>query len=60
MDILINDVIPTQSVTNTNRPLEPAVLVARKALDVQKAEGQAILDLLAKVTQKGQTIDLKV
>lgn len=60
MDILINDVMPTQSVTNTNRPLEPAVLVAKKVLDAQKAEGQAVLDMLAKITQKGQSIDLKI
>ncbi|MDH4101095.1 MAG: hypothetical protein OEV28_11055 [Nitrospirota bacterium] len=60
MDILINDVLPTQSVTNTNRPLETEVAVMNKALDLQKAEGQAMLDLLAKVTQKGQTIDIKI
>lgn len=60
MDILINDVLPTQSVTNTNRPMEQTVLVAKKALDAQKAEGQAMLDMLARITQKGQSVDIKV
>lgn len=60
MDILINDVLPTQSVTNTNRPLETEVAVMKKVLDIQKAEGQAMLDMLAKITKKGQGIDIKV
>lgn len=60
MDIIINDVLPVQSVTNIEKTLEREVLVAKEALDAQKAEGQSILELLASITQKGQSIDLKV
>lgn len=60
MDIIINDVLPVQSVTNIEKTLEREVLVAKEALDVQKAEGQSILEMLAGITQKGQSIDLKV
>lgn len=60
MDIIINDVLPVQSVTNIEKTMEREVLVAKEALDAQKAEGQSILELLASITQKGQSIDLKV
>lgn len=60
MDIIINDVLPIQSVTDTARALEQGVLVTKKAIDAQKAEGQAMLDMLAKITRKGQSVDIKV